>query len=104
MTGVKQRKIFRPPMHLAGSLKVPLADALRRATKGMRNAAKSIACAADRHERTAQNWLRAENEMNATELVRLMREFDEVADLVLSAAGLGSDLTKLRALKALLEE
>ena len=104
MSFIEQRKKFRPAMHLAGNLKVPLADALRRATKRMRNAAKSIAQATQRHERTAKNWLSADTEMSATELVRLMREFDEVADLVLSAAGLGSDLTKLRALKALLEE
>lgn len=104
MSYPEQHKILSSPMHLAGSLKAPLAQALRRATKRMRNAAKEIARVTDRHENTAKNWLRAENEMSATELVALMREFDEVAEVVMTAAGLDASLVKLRALKALLEE
>ena len=104
MSYPKQDRKLSSPMHIGGSLKAPIADALRRATKRMRNAAKEIARVADRHENTAKNWLRAENEMSATELVALMREFDEVAEVVMSAAGLDTSLVKLRALKALLEE
>ena len=102
MSYPEQHKKLSQTFHVAGNLKVPLADALRRATKRMRNAAKEIARIADAHENTAKNWLRGEHEMRASELVSLMREFPEVAQVVVAAAGLDLNPAQIKALKTLL--
>lgn len=86
-----------------------LADALTRATANVTCAAKRIGRVLGKSERTGHNVLSGAHEIKAGDLIRLMREYDEVWDVVREMAGRNGDgLTEkqrkaLDALRPLLE-
>lgn len=94
------KKLHTDTCHNATGL---LADALTRATANVTCAAKRIGRVLGKSERTGHNVLSGAHEIKAGDLIKLMREYDEVWDVVQEMAGRGDGLTEKqrRALAAL---
>jgi hypothetical protein len=69
------------------SVRHKIADALQRATIGIKSPAKVIARTTGKTPEMAEKWLRAENSPNAETLVVLMQHYDEVWLAVREKAG-----------------
>lgn len=77
--------------------------ALRRAYGRMQSPVKRVARAAEANEKAARNWWEGQNAPDATNLIALIAESDEVFEEVMRLAGRADDAKKALALAALAE-
>jgi hypothetical protein len=76
-----------PELNISGAFTEVIAGALRRDFGGTAAAVKSVVRLTGANERAVKNWLAGKNGPSGENLVRLMRESDEVLEAVMQLAG-----------------